>query len=216
MTFAATSRCFLNRYFRLLILVDDSVIMPSNSLIRWNTSRRDALDEIVMAHQSVGGSGPGRRVATQQIYHAYVVLLAAQFQGFCRALHSESIEHVARQIQPHSLRMTFRTMMTRSRKLDSGNANAGNIGADFGSFGFNVWDEVKLIDKRNQSRQNLLQDLNDWRNAVAHQEFSKVGGSPALQLQMVTRWRRACDQLAVTLDRILCRELFLLTGVSPW
>ena len=58
------------------------------------TSRRRALDEIEAAHASVGGTGPGRRYATQQINQAYAVLLASQFQGYCRDLHTESVAHL--------------------------------------------------------------------------------------------------------------------------
>jgi hypothetical protein len=60
--------------------------MPSTSYRRWTTIRSSALDEIANAHSAVGGTGPGRRYATQQINQAYAVLLASQFQGFCRDL----------------------------------------------------------------------------------------------------------------------------------
>lgn len=56
--------------------------------------RARALDEIEAAHASVGGTGPGRRYATQQSNQAYAMLLASQFQGFCRDLHTESVDQV--------------------------------------------------------------------------------------------------------------------------
>jgi hypothetical protein len=62
--------------------------MPSRSFELWNTDRRQALDQIAAAHAAVGGVGPGRRYATQQINQAYATLLSSQFQGFCRDLHS--------------------------------------------------------------------------------------------------------------------------------
>lgn len=65
--------------------------MPSHSLHTWNTVRAAALDEIAATHRSVGGSGRGRRYATQQINRGYAVILTAQFQGYCRDLHSECI-----------------------------------------------------------------------------------------------------------------------------
>src|SRR5437870_3298320 len=68
--------------------------MASLSLQHWLAARGTALDEIEDAHRHVGGSGPGRRYATQQINQAYAVLLASQFQGFCRDLHTECVEHV--------------------------------------------------------------------------------------------------------------------------
>jgi len=50
-----------------------------------------ALDELESAQTSVGGTGPDRRYATQQINQAYAVLVASQFQGFCRDLHTECV-----------------------------------------------------------------------------------------------------------------------------
>jgi hypothetical protein len=68
--------------------------MPSESLRRWNAERIPALDEIEDAHESVGGSERGRRYAAQQINYAYAAILSAQFQAFCRDLHSESIDYL--------------------------------------------------------------------------------------------------------------------------
>src|ERR1700682_173538 len=65
--------------------------------------RRLELDEIVEAHRAVGGSGRGRRHATEQVNHAYAVLLSSQFQGFCRDLHSECARHIVQQV-PVALR----------------------------------------------------------------------------------------------------------------
>ena len=68
--------------------------MPSHSLVRWNGERADALDEIENAHVMVGGTERGRRYATQQINYSYAALLSGHFQGFCRDLHSECVDHV--------------------------------------------------------------------------------------------------------------------------
>ncbi len=57
--------------------------MPSNSLLRWRESQRSKLDEIMEAHRAVGGAGRWRRYATEQVNHAYAMLLSSQFQGFC-------------------------------------------------------------------------------------------------------------------------------------
>lgn len=55
---------------------------------------KGALGEIAAAHTAVGGQGSGRRYATQEINHAYAVLLSSQFQRFCRDLHTEAAAHV--------------------------------------------------------------------------------------------------------------------------
>lgn len=68
--------------------------MPSYSYRLWRTKRTRSLDEIAQAHAVIGGPARGRRFATQQLNRAYAVLLASQFQGFCRDLHSECVDHV--------------------------------------------------------------------------------------------------------------------------
>jgi hypothetical protein len=109
--------------------------MPSVALLTWLTARAASLDEIENAHRSVGGSGPGRRTATQQINQAYAVLLSSQFQGFCRDLHTECAYLLAGRIAPASLQDAIRSDWQVYRKLDRGNPNPGNIGADFNRFG---------------------------------------------------------------------------------
>src|SRR5437764_11516805 len=106
--------------------------MPSISHDKWSTTRAGALDEIEQAHAAVGGTGPGRRYATQQINRAYAVLLASQFQGFCSELHSESIDHLLIVLAPPpALELLMRAEFTRGRHLDRGNAQPGSLGADF-------------------------------------------------------------------------------------
>jgi hypothetical protein len=109
--------------------------MPSRSWLAWDSGRSAALDEIESAHGAVGGSGPGTRLATQQINQAYVVLLASHFQGFCRNLHTESVDYMAQGITPAGLGRAVRAEFLIHRRLDAGNANPGSIGADFGRLG---------------------------------------------------------------------------------
>ena len=82
------------------------------------TSRREALEEIEQAHIAVGGNKPGRRYATQQINQAYALLLASQFQGFCRDLYDEAVVHLVAAIAPRSLQVVARVSLNRDRQLD--------------------------------------------------------------------------------------------------
>jgi hypothetical protein len=193
--------------------------MPSIAYEEWRSSRAKALNEIASGHAAVSGTRRDRRFNTQQFNHAYAVLLAAQFQGFCRDLHSECIFHIlARIAPPPALRKVMRAELTRGRLLDRGNAQPSGIGADFGRFDMAFWDEVKLYDSRNATRMNLLEDLNQWRNAIVHQDFdaAKFGGKTILRLEQVQRWRRACNRLARAFDGVMRRHLQTLTGSSPW
>ena len=80
--------------------------MPSNSLTKWAGERTDALDEIADAHAIVGGTERGRRYATRQINYSYATLLTSHFQGFCRDLHSECVDHIVA-ATPTQLRFSF-------------------------------------------------------------------------------------------------------------
>src|SRR5204862_5713960 len=102
--------------------------MPSLAFQHWLGVRLAALDEIENAHRLVGGTGPGRRYATQQINQAYAMLVVAQYQGFCRDLHSECVDHLLRPVTSASLLLVLRTEFLTNRKLDRGNPNPGNIG----------------------------------------------------------------------------------------
>lgn len=191
--------------------------MPSISYLQWRTIRATALDEIAQAHTIVGGTGRGRRYATQQINHAYAVLLASQFQGFCRDLHSESVGHLLT-IVPGAFRPVMQAEFSRGRHLDRGNASPSSLGVDFGRLGVDLWIEMSRLNPRNSARQALLAELNTWRNAIAHQDFDarKLGGTVVLRLNRVRLWRNACSHLARALDEVLRIRLQSLTGASPW
>lgn len=190
--------------------------MPSQALQTWRTRRRAALDELEAAHKGMGGTGRGRRYATEQINHAYAVLLSSQFQGFCRDLHSECIDYFLQNVPAGPLRAALHNIVTLGRKLDTGNPNPGNIGADYNRFGLPFWDDVKKLDPRNQARQQRLGELNDWRNAIAHQAFHPALGASTLRLQRVREWRSACNQLAASFDEVMCNHFQIVNGVSPW
>lgn len=192
--------------------------MPSASLVRWQSVRAVSLDEIEVAHGSVGGSGRGRRYATQQINQAYTVLLSSQFQGFCRDLHTECLDHLLLEVPQLPVRTTLRAMAVTGRRLDTGNPNPGNIGTDFNAFGFRLWDAAYADDTRNRLRKMHLDALNDWRNAVAHQDFTgtRLGGATVVQLATVRRWRAACNGLAASFDTVLRDQLHTITGEYFW
>jgi hypothetical protein len=193
--------------------------MPSITYEDWRSSRAKALNEIASGHAAVSGTRRGRRFNTQQFIQAYAVLLAAQFQGFCRDLHSECVDHLIRAIvSPPVVWPLVRDEFTRDRKLDRGNAQPSSLSADFNRLGIDFWNQVKAHDPKNTTRMSLLEGLNHWRNAIAHQDFdkAKLGGTTVLRLEQVRRWRAACDRLARSFDDVLRGHLLVLTGSSPW
>src|SRR5438094_552047 len=125
--------------------------MPSNSLLRWTGERSGALDEIEAAHAGVGGTGPGRRYATQQVNRAYAVLLSSEFQGFGRDLYSECSDHVVATAPAHT-QAVIRSQFLWGQPFSRGNPQAGTIGSDFGRFGLPFWDEVYAVHAHNRGR----------------------------------------------------------------
>lgn len=191
--------------------------MSSNSLLRWHGERAEALDEIENAHVIIGGTERGRRYATQQVNYAYATLLSSHFQGFCRDLHSECIEGIV-SISPLQIQWFLRLEFTLNRSLGRGNPHPGAIGADFKRLGVNFWPEVDALDGRSVRRRALLQELVDWKNAIAHQDFDPVAptGNPVLHLATVKSWRSALNGLARTFDQAMYNYLQPLLGTAPW
>lgn len=193
--------------------------MPSTSYRQWRTVQASALDEIAQAHAAVGGTARGRRYTTQQINRAYAVLLASQFQGFCRDLHSECVDHLIAAIAPGAvIQSVVRAEFDRGRQLAHGNAQPGSLGADFGRLGVDLWNELRTYNPASVQWKGVLGLLNEWRNAIAHHDFTspKLGGAVNLRLGKVRQWRASCRRLARAMDEVMRRHLVTLTGASPW
>ena len=191
--------------------------MPSRSLQTWRTVRCQALDEIEYAHRGVAHSRRGSRFATQQVNYAYVMLLSSQFQAFCRELHSECADFFVQSITPLARSKACRFLLARHLALDRGNPNPGNIGADFNLFDLAFWNDLRSFDIRNADRRDRLEELNLWRNAIAHQDFDPARFSGTmLPIRRVREWRNACDQLATAFDEVMRRHFSSLCGASPW
>jgi hypothetical protein len=155
----------------------------------------------------------------EQLNQSFTLLLSSEFQGFCRDLHTECIGAVARSLPSADLQNLMRDGLFLGRKLDTGNPNPGNIGADFNRFNLSFWPLVDAAHSRNPGRKAALEQMNRWRNAIAHNAFEAWmlrSGRPALSRADVRRWRKACDGLARWFDRIIRDRLRAVTGTNPW
>lgn len=146
------------------------------------------------------------------------MLLASQFQGFCRDLHTECVNHVLGVLAPPpALRSLVRAEFTRGRQLDRGNAQPASLGADFSRLGIDFWNELRSYDSASGGWSNDLDLLNEWRNAIAHQDFASTRlGGVILRLATVRQWRVSCGRLAGAMDDVMRQHLLTLTGTSPW
>lgn len=198
--------------------------MGSKALAKWQTVRQHELDELLAAHAKVGGSGPGRRYATEQLNHAYLVAVAAQFQGFCRDLHSEAVSALA--AAAPKLQTILLVTLTRNRRLDQGNATEGSIAEDFGRIGMEkFWDRVAANGgvALTKARRKRLDQMNLWRNAIAHDNFEqnqsrldRLDGHLRPRLAEAKRCRTACRLLAVQIEGAVAFFLTQVVGSSPW
>jgi hypothetical protein len=177
--------------------------MESLALILWDLNRTNELNRFEQILRLIGAKGPSVRGARQQINHAYVLMLSSQFQGFCRELHSECVNELVERLSPPGLRAVVRQSFLASRFLDRGNATWRNIGDDFNRLGMTFWDDVIATDSKNANFKNRLDSLNNWRNAIAHNDFDPAKlGHDTLTLEMIRDWRKACDSLARVFDNV--------------
>lgn len=198
--------------------------MASKALAKWESVRKTELDELLAAHNKVGGAKPGRRYATEQLNYAYLSAIASQFQGYCRDLHSEAVGALAA-AAPVVSAILFATF-TKGRKLDQGNANPGNIADDFSRIGMNAfWTELATHGgiAFTEARRKRLEQMNMWRNAIAHNDFDqnlsrldKLDDQLKPRLKEANRCRTACNRLARQMDEAVGQFLGQVVGTAPW
>jgi hypothetical protein len=190
--------------------------MPSSALKSWRTTDAEALDRFVDARRKAYQRRDHR--ANSELNHAYAVMLAAHFQSFCRNLHSEAAQHLASAASPPALSDVLHARLIEGRKLDQGNASPSCLGSDFGRFGFRFWPSLHAKHAKSGAHQTLLHAMIEWRNAIAHQNFSSstLVPPPPLRFVHVDRWRSACSALAVSMDSVVRDRIHAVVGHWPW
>jgi len=101
--------------------------MPSSALARWQGKRAAELDGLEAVQQALRDAGPQRIATTQQINHAWTMLLSSHFQGFCRDLHTEALDCLLQVTRPEKWQGALRLALLSNRALDRGNPHAGAI-----------------------------------------------------------------------------------------
>jgi len=173
----------------------------------------------------MSGTGPGRRWQTRQVVYAMILRLAGEFQGYSRDLHDLAAEVFATQLGDGApaVEGAVRILATRNRKLDTGNAQPGALGNDFGALDLQLWPELQAAYSSRASDWNKnLEALNTARNGIAHDDSSKLAkvesdGYRIAQVATFTRLRKSMDQLAHAMDDVVaghCADLFSIA--RPW
>jgi hypothetical protein len=195
--------------------------MASRALGEWQVDASAAFDEIENAHRAVGGVKPGRRFLTQQLNYAYTTLLAARFQGFVRALHTQTVDAIADGAHNAAYRRLLRESLAWGRALDRHNAQPNSIEDDFSRFGLNVWSQVDRERSGNDERRKKLWALITWRNAIAHDDIDIKLTRGALDPVTVSlgtcrTWRSTLNVLATSLDKVAADHCQTLGLPRPW
>lgn len=192
----------------------------SRAFREWKSTRQEQLDELEQAHTAMGGGKVGRRWLTTQVNNAYVIAIAAQFQGFCRDLHTEAALAITEHLPVHLQPLTAGALTSR-RALDRGNAFPAKIGEDFRLLGIELWKKVEVKGKTYVKRRERLEILILWRNCLAHEapmsiaNQEKTAGTKPVK-RFAREWRKNCAVLASSFDRVVTGELTKLLGVDPW
>jgi hypothetical protein len=79
-----------------------------------------------------------------------------------------------------------------------------------------LWQDVYALHAHNRRRRAILDELMEWRNAIAHQDFTKptLGGRTVVHLKQVIGYRRACNALTDSFDRAALAHIVRVAGVG--
>lgn len=185
--------------------------MPSPALIAWSTESAAALSQL-----EADGRAPGER--PRQLDYAYVLLLCAHFQAYCRGLHSDATQVLVESIDPE-IGAVLDANLSYARQLDRRNAQPGTLTADFSRLGIEFWVLAETADPLASVRRRHLEELTAWRNAIAHHDIASRRGelAPAeVTLATCRAWHASLNGLAETFDRIVAERLKALVGARPW
>jgi hypothetical protein len=134
----------------------------STALRLWLHDAQAVLAELEQAHIGVGSRG-----LEHQITYAYVTTLVAQFQLYCRAVHTETAQTILSEVSNPVVARMLEAALIEGRRLERGNPNPSNLGADFGRFDIDLWQAVEARHRSTHHRRQLTA-LIGWRNAIGH------------------------------------------------
>lgn len=148
----------------------------SKALTKWNGPRCQGLDRLKSAHSAVATGTPGRQWLTEELNHAIIIRLSAEFQGFARDLHTEAVQGLftPTTISAPAVQSLVIPAVLQGRTLDRGNPSPGNLGTDFQRLGMQLWPTMRNEYRRARRWNETLEALNVARNALAHQDDDKL------------------------------------------
>lgn len=179
-----------------------------SALEAWQTTRRQALDSLVLARQTIGTNYSDHSASVGivgNIDRALYPLLAAEFQGFCRDLHGETVAAIIDEAAwpTEQLSRVSAVAMQDKRGLDRKNPASSVIGDDFRSLGLPLWQRVQAAHPEDYPdwRQSL-DTLVNIRNAVSHSDRKRLTEFSAQWQLAFAYWqstREDLDMLAIAM-----------------
>jgi hypothetical protein len=193
----------------------------SRARTAWKTTRSAELDRVFSVHHELTGRGAGRRWEAEHLIGAIVARLVAEFQGYCRDLHDEAVDHVVGCLgvtDPGLLALT-RAAYIRGRDLNTGNPTWNALKNDFGRLEMRLQRDMDARFTSTPRLRQVLADLLYTRNAFVHADDVKLmncRNRQLLWLRQMRLWRGSLNRLVSSIDGAVGAHLKLLTGQNPW
>lgn len=173
--------------------------MPSNARLALDTRLRD-VDQLMAAHETVGGLEPGRRYDVEGLNRAAVLMLCAHFEGYVEDVMREVLGALNPSLDATPLLGGFH------------NPWPDRIDELFAFLGMN--NPSKAISWQRASNTSVRDNLGNLvrtRNRIAH-------GTTGVSVRKadVTRYRKYVEGFATRFDRLLRARVRTLTGAYPW
>lgn len=196
--------------------------MTSPALVTWRSARLGRIDRLLAAHPHSIGSTTDPALA-EQLTHALVLLLASEFQGFCRDLYDNGVRVLvgAAETRNSELRLTLADGLALGRGLNRRSADAKTLGDDFLRLGLNLWPDLAASHPGSAPawREGLAQ-LHRARNGVAHHDLGRIeavhAAGWAMQIGTIRSWRKVVDEITAAMDTILSMDIAKRVGQSTF
>lgn len=187
--------------------------MTISALQNWRSVRLERLDRLLAAHPDVAGSTTDPAV-TREWTRALVLLLASEFQGFCRDLHDEVANAIGRGAAGNDERLRKRICsgLTMSRGLDRRSADVQTLNHDFYRLGSEL--STRLAQQYPDEAAAWLDGLrylHKARNGVIHDDDISVRKAEdagwVLRIDSARRWRKLLDEVASAMAYLFVTDI---------